>query len=250
MSVGNDEHERRRRRLIVNADDFGLSAGVNAGIIEAHERGIVTATSLMVRWPAAEQAATYARSHPRLDVGLHLDFGEWACCGGEWRALYEVVREDDVAAVTAEVERQLDRFRQLLGRDPTHVDSHQHVHRSEPARSIVATLACKLQIPLRHFTPGFEYQGDFYGQSETGESFPELVSADALITLLSKIEAGVTELGCHPARGHDFTSMYARERELEVDALSSPRVFHAIAESGIVLTRFSEVRDSSNNSKC
>ena len=52
------------RVLIVNADDFGLSAGVNRGIVEAHERGIVTSASLMVRRPAAREAADYARTHP------------------------------------------------------------------------------------------------------------------------------------------------------------------------------------------
>ena len=70
-----------KRFLIVNADDFGLSAGVNQGIIEAHERGVVTSASLMVRWPAAVAAAAYARSHPQLAVGLHVDLGEWAYRG-------------------------------------------------------------------------------------------------------------------------------------------------------------------------
>ena len=65
-----------QRYLIVNADNFGLSVGVNHGIIETHEHGIVTSASLMARWPAA--AAAYARAHPRLGLGLHLDIGEWA----------------------------------------------------------------------------------------------------------------------------------------------------------------------------
>ncbi len=54
------------RRLIVNADDFGLSAGVNEGIVEAHVSGIVTSTSLMVDRPAAAGAAGLAREHPAL----------------------------------------------------------------------------------------------------------------------------------------------------------------------------------------
>jgi predicted glycoside hydrolase/deacetylase ChbG (UPF0249 family) len=233
----------RCRRLIVNADDFGLSAGVNAGIIESHERGIVTATSLMVRWPDAKQAAAYARSHPRLDVGLHLDLGEWAYRDGEWRAVYQVVRDDDATAISKEVERQLHHFRQLMDRDPTHIDSHQHVHRDEPARSIVMRIARDLQLPLRHFSAGIEYEGGFYGQSDTGESFPELVSANALIVLLGRMRAGVTELSCHPARGHrDFTSVYSLEREFEVQALTSSRVRSALTEAGIVLTEFSEVQ--------
>ena len=65
------------RYLIVNADDFGQSRGINRGITEAHEQGIVTSASLMVRWPAAPEAAAYARSHGSLSLGLHFDFGEW-----------------------------------------------------------------------------------------------------------------------------------------------------------------------------
>jgi hypothetical protein len=77
------------RHLIVNADDFGQSVGVNRGIIEAHERGIVTSASLMVRWPSAQEAAAYARSHTSLSLGLHFDFGEWRYRDGNWWKLYE-----------------------------------------------------------------------------------------------------------------------------------------------------------------
>jgi predicted glycoside hydrolase/deacetylase ChbG (UPF0249 family) len=77
-----------KKILIVNADDFGLSAGVNAGIIRAHEHGIVTSASLMVRWPAAAAAAALTRSHPRLSVGLHVDLGEWIYENDRWRQVY------------------------------------------------------------------------------------------------------------------------------------------------------------------
>src|SRR5262245_55550677 len=103
------------RRLIVNADDFGLSPETNRGIITAHEGGIVTSASLMVRYPAAIEAADYARRHTRLGVGLHLDLGEWAFRGGEWVALYLVVAADDAGPVRAEAERQLAAFRDLVG---------------------------------------------------------------------------------------------------------------------------------------
>src|SRR5215469_18809273 len=125
------------RRLIVNADDFGQSAGVNRGIIEAFERGIVTSTSIMVRWPAAADAAQYARSHTQLSVGLHFEIGEWVFRQGEWIPLYEVVAKTDGVAVSEELSRQLSVFCDLVGRPPSHLDSHQHVHRSDPARSIM-----------------------------------------------------------------------------------------------------------------
>src|SRR5438105_15590886 len=107
--------------LIVNADDFGHSAPVNAGVIAAHERGIVTSASLMVRRPAAAGAAAYRGG---LDLGLHVELGEWSYRGGEWRGEGEV----DPAAIETEVRAQLAEFRRLTDREPTHLDSHQHVH--------------------------------------------------------------------------------------------------------------------------
>ena len=133
-----------RKRLIVNADDFGLSAGVNRGIIRAHEEGIVTSASLMVRYPAAAEAAEYARRRPALSVGLHLDLGEWVYRGGGWAAAYEVVPPSDAAEVAAEVAYQLRNFGRLVGREPTHLDSHQHAHRSGPLRTIAAETAARL----------------------------------------------------------------------------------------------------------
>src|SRR5262249_8159232 len=89
------------RSLIVNADDFGLTPRANPAVGMAHEQGMVTSASLMVRWPAAAEAAEYARQHPTLGVGLHLDLGEWVYRGGGWVARYEVVPADDAAAVAA-----------------------------------------------------------------------------------------------------------------------------------------------------
>src|SRR5512143_125956 len=133
-----------KRYLIVNADDFGLSAGVNRGIIRAHEEGILTSASLMVRYPAAAEAARYALEHPRLSVGLHLDLAEWVYRDDQWIPRYQVVATDSEAAVAEEVTRQHESFRRLLGRAPTHIDSHQHVHRNDPVRSVAGLLAQEL----------------------------------------------------------------------------------------------------------
>ena len=73
-----------QRYLIVNGDDFGQSPGINRGVIEAHENGIVTSASLMVRRPAARQAVTYVEDHREMSLGLHLDLGEWEYRAGEW----------------------------------------------------------------------------------------------------------------------------------------------------------------------
>src|ERR1043166_9167956 len=120
---------RPLRSLIVNADDFGASRGVNRGIIEAHEHGIVTSASLMVDGAAAAEAAEFARGTTDLGVGLHVELRRWRRGLPPWRG---------AALSTAgvrrharrELQRQLDRFRLLVGRDPTHLDSRSEEHTS------------------------------------------------------------------------------------------------------------------------
>src|SRR3954468_23808 len=91
------------RRLIVNADDSGRSPGINRGVIEAHARGIVTSTTLMVNLPWSEGAAALARTVPALDLGLHLSF----CYGPPLAGHSSLVGEDgrlqrDLARLAAE----------------------------------------------------------------------------------------------------------------------------------------------------
>lgn len=227
-----------RRYLIINADDFGLSAGTNAGIIEAHERGIVTSASLMVRQPAAEEAADYARKKSALSVGLHIDLGEWTMRGGEWVQGYEVVPHEAPGAVAREVARQLGEFRQLMHRDPTHLDSHQHIHRHEPVRDIVTALGAELRVPVRDFAPAIVYCGDFYGQGHKCAPFPEGISVANLLAIFQKLPPGVSELGCHPGADEDLDSAYRAERMTEVATLCDPRLREGLQAGGIHLVSF------------
>lgn len=235
--------ETDARFVIVNADDFGLSAGINRGIIGAHERGIVTSASLMVRWPDAEEAAALARSHPSLSVGLHLDMGEWIYRDGDWQPLYQVLPPDaGQRHFLDEARRQLDAFQTLLGRAPSHLDSHQHCHRDEPLRSIAIEMSRELRIPLREIASPAAYLGDFYGQCGKGESFPELVSAASLRGILAGLPPGITELGCHPAAALDFDSPYRQERLAEFAALCDPRLMETVSSEKLRLISFHEIR--------
>lgn len=227
-----------QRLLIVNADDFGQTAGINRGIIEAHERGIVTSTSLMVRGAAVAEAAAYAFGNPRLAVGLHFDLGEWTCQDGQWRQRYVVVPVDDAAAIRAELCQQLDAFRQLLGRDPAHIDSHQHVHREEPTRSIMQERAAALQVPLRHLSVHVCYCGRFYGQTKNASSLPEAISSESLSAILRGLPTGITELACHPGYADDLDSDYRVERTWEIAALCDPDVRETLAAEQIQLISF------------
>jgi chitin disaccharide deacetylase len=233
-----------RRVLVVNADDFGQSAGVNRGIVRAHEEGIVTSASLMVRHPAAAAAATYARGHATLGVGLHIDLGEWMYREGAWAAVYEVVRLEDTPAVAAEVERQLERFLALVGRQPTHLDSHQHVHLKPGVRAAVMPFAERLDVPLRSVTPGVRHAGEFYGQTSQGEHLPGAISVERLLSIVRALPPGITELGCHPGLADELVTMYHAERMEELEVLCDPRVRRAIADLAIDLRSFAAVAPS------
>ncbi|HWI22219.1 MAG TPA: ChbG/HpnK family deacetylase [Baekduia sp.] len=227
-----------RRGLIVNADDFGLSTGVNAGIIAAHERGIVTSASLMVDGRHASEAARYARTQGRLDLGLHIDLGEWRYRDQEWSPAYERVNTSDATAVGAEIERQLDLFVKLVGSFPSHLDSHQHVHLQEPAASIVAALGRRIGVVVRDRSEFVRYEGGFYGQTGKGEPWPDGITVQSLCAILRGLPAGVTELGCHPGLADASGSTYGAERDLEVSALCEPEVRALLDDHRVDLITF------------
>ena len=239
------------RRLIVNADDFGRSAAINRGIIATLEQGIVTSTSLMVRWPSSADAAAYARDRRDFGVGLHIDLGEWVYREGAWEPSYRVVSGTGAPAVAEEVERQLRSFQDLVGRNPTHLDSHQHAHRDEPTRTVVIELGRRLGVPVRHFSPAVRYCGAFYGQTDEGEALPDAVSVDALVRILKRLPPGISELCCHPG-ADDRETTYGRERAWESTTLRDPRVREAIVAEGIRLCSFidAQIREEDCAVRC
>lgn len=136
---------RPRVRLVITADDFGYCPRRDEGIVEAFLAGAVTSASLLVNGAAAESAAELARRH-QIPTGLHANLSEGRPVGPARRStssllspegfflgkmgFREAVAAGDVALsqVREELEAQLSRFQELLGRNPTHVDGHQHVH--------------------------------------------------------------------------------------------------------------------------
>ena len=134
-----------KRRLIVNADDFGRSSSINQAVIRAHREGVLTTTSLMVNEPACADAVDLARQNPRLGVGLHLTFlcghaalssdkipglvnsrGEFTNnpAGAGFRYFFQRgLREQ----LRSEMRAQFEKFR-ATGLELDHVNGHLHLH--------------------------------------------------------------------------------------------------------------------------
>ncbi len=228
--------------LIVNADDFGASMGINRGILEAHQRGIVTSASLMVNMPAAKEAALLSRDVPDLSVGLHVNFtneGEDA-----------VVDLADSNACGMELQRQFHQFNELMGRLPTHLDSHQNVHRRLHLLPHFLDLASQHGLPMREHSP-VRYFKKFYGQWDEGETHLEWISSENLLRMLAEeLHDGFTELGCHPGYFDPrFQSVYHIERETELQTLCDPAVRRQLAEWQVQVIRFGDVSALSRNSQ-
>jgi predicted glycoside hydrolase/deacetylase ChbG (UPF0249 family) len=231
----------RKRYLIVNADDFGYSKSVNRGVIEAHERGIVTSASLMIDQPGAVEAAEYARARPQLGAGLHAELDAWrvARIPRKGTARSSAALEQHVSA---QLERQLERFRSLVGREPSHLDSHQHRHLREGVRHVFESRAHELGVPLRRLDARVHFCGDFYGHDGRGRPEPTAITSASLAALLEKVDKGFTELCCHPGYPDDLDDWYRMEREQEVRALCDPAVREALAGLEIELCTFEAVR--------
>ena len=152
------------KRLVINADDLGLTGSVNRGIFETIDKGVVTSTSLLVNMPGCDDAIERLREwlthgDPNtLSVGLHFNIvagSPLASCATllngrrgflplpmlAWRALN---RRIDPRDVERELEAQLDRAKRLLGPHGmrvTHIDSHRHVHCLPPVLDVVTRTA-------------------------------------------------------------------------------------------------------------
>lgn len=153
------------RRLVVNADDLGLTAGVNDGIFDAHELGILTSASLFANAPATADAIRRARALPSIGIGAHLTLVDGTPTlppgrvpslvgdDGRFRASWKpfivacLQRRVSLVEVAQELTAQIERLRDA-GVALTHLDAHKHVHAYPPVFAVVARLAVRFGVPV------------------------------------------------------------------------------------------------------
>lgn len=264
--------------LVVNADDFGFTTDVNAGIVEAHRRGILTATTLMANGDAFDDAVRLAREHPSLDVGCHLMLVQGRSLARAGAPLPATV----AALLTALARRDFPVYEELAaqvervlraGIQPTHLDTHKHTHLAPPVLRAVARLSRKYGIrwvrrpfdfpmtAMRGRIPAAKQwtsralgglRGYFHrvltahGCRTTGHfagfQITGRLRTAELVELIGLLPPGSTELMVHPGYcGEALRGAVTRlkeSRELELAALVAPEVRAAVERGRVRLTDY------------
>ena len=268
------------RLLVVNADDFGFTPDVNAGIVEGHRHGILSATTIMANGAAFDDAVRLAREVPTLDIGCHLVLVSGrslangkplpATVGQLLAALArrEIRIYDELAAQVLAI--------QNAGIHPTHLDTHKHTHLAPPVLDAVARISQEFGIPWvrrpfdfpltalrgavprakrltsdalrllrRRFHRVLERRGCRTTDHFAGFQITGRFRAAELGALLGSLPPGSTELMCHPGRCTDALrnarTRLKESREHELEALLAPEVRQALDRNGIKLVSYREL---------
>lgn len=218
--------------LIVNADDFGSSKGINEGIIYCHNNGIVTATSVLVNRPLSKEAKDLPKLCPKLSLGLH----------------FEVIQDfTDRKDLEIELQKQWDEFIKITGQEPDHLDSHSpsykypkiHFHETPFAKPVFKAFAKKHHLHLRNCSGTFFIRHFMGLDSITKKATLDRISVNNLINILTNLKEGTTELMCHPGYvTPDLISSLRKQREIELRTLTDERVKKKLEELKIKLVNF------------
>jgi len=279
-------YDPRKKRLIVTADDFGLTAGVNRGIVRAHREGIITSASLMVTGSAFEQAVELARDNPRLDLGLHFNLTIGNPFSLASAMLRGRIRSSDVER---EFRSQVERA-QEAGVQISHIDGHKHVHALPRVLKVICKVAPEYGIrairAIRERVPGLlsllarntgnrgsilkQYCSGrvatavwaaasrsgairalispvrFYGMSQTG-----FLDITAFARIVPDIPVGISELMCHPGYCDEALlntpTRLLQQRERELELMLNPETRELLRAAGIELVSYKDLVESDEN---
>ena len=260
--------ERRRidspaaRAVIFNADDFGFTRDVNAGIIHCHEHGVLGSTTLMANGDAFDHAVRLAHENPTLDVGCHLVLvqGRSLLTGEPLPAtpsklIIALLRGSiDIAA---ELRAQVERI-QAAGLRPLHLDTHKHTHLHPEVFNQVVRVAQRYGIPFvrlpvdRSFkvgAPARSFQRRRLQRARlsstdhfTGFHLTGHLTVETMLAELHALGAGTTEFMCHPGFVSEelnaATTRLKQSRLREIEALTSPRVRAFLDEQHILVANY------------
>lgn len=260
------------RKMIINADDFGYSSGVNAGIIKAHQEGILTSTTLMGNMPGAEEAVRLAEENPKLGVGVHLVLttgepiknnsqlvdsqGKFFRLKDYKQARPKMTDSDIFDEWCAQIDYLLE-----LGLKPTHFDSHHHVHFFDENHEITFAIANKYNLNFRN-SFGTENFSELTFNS-VNDLLLDMMNTSAIrnmkkpytslkkdcleelqITIDKASQVEVVEMMVHPAFVDEElyqNSSFNIQRVREVEILTDPLVRDLVEKNQFKLVNFKTV---------
>ena len=252
------------KRLVINADDFGLTKGVSAGIAQAMLHGVVSSTSAMACRPGTGSDLEQWGDRLAGQIGVHLQLTDGEPCAdpsrirtlvnadGRFPRLRRDLKKMKTDEIRTEWHAQMEKML-AAGLKPSHLDTHHHVHKAPAAFEVYCEIAKTYDIPARTVSPWMTEQMRAEGITcaaycETGWHKRGL-TAEGLLGALEMAfdeygDQGAVELMCHPAFVDEelaCSSNYVEEREEELRLLCSPELMKLLRESGIEVIRVSDL---------
>lgn len=248
-------------KLLFNADDFGLSKGVNFGIIESFENGVVRSATMMAGMPGFDHAVALAKQHPALGVGVHLTLTTGNSVGGVYPTLTDAEEhffkqadwfdryhagQIDFEEVASEYEAQIQKCL-AAGLAIDHLDSHHHLHFLDGMLEVAMRLAQKYGLPLR-MQDRSKLAGPYTGLVSTDAFSDRFYGEEASIATLQQLlragGADSLEIMCHPAyvdAGLYEATSYNVKRIFELETLTGRPLEQLLAVHGAELINYRDL---------
>ena len=244
-------------KVIINADDFGLSESINDGIVHCFKQGIITSASLMVNTPYTEDAVSKIKENDLKNIGVHLNvtYGKpvlsdvptltesdgkfhYVCSLGYYARYEDCVRE---------LSAQIDKFLSF-GLTPSHIDYHHYLHQEPQIFKAYIEVAKKYNLPARAFgasarekivaagivtTDGFSY--DFHDYD---------ASSETLARVLEHFSGKVETLEIMATLGYvdDYTRTQSNYGYREVELEELQKAFDEGVFKGVQLISFNDLK--------
>ncbi|NQT22489.1 MAG: ChbG/HpnK family deacetylase [Candidatus Omnitrophica bacterium] len=261
------------KKLIINADDFGISESINKGIIDAYKKGTVSDISLMAEGDAYDHAVEVAKENGIRNIGVHIVLSSGESISDRyykfpWKSVLGMVKSSDLRN---RIKNQILTISNS-GFNLTHLDSHQHAHMWPSIMKVFVQLAKEFNIKFVR-NPGTEKIYDIFDLKDSlrtlclrgasafsknilvgagikcndyfcGHFYAGKLDKTRLLMMLSDMRDGVTELSCHPGYLTDEVSRkywWHSNCENELKALLDPEIQQAVKANNIELVSYADL---------
>lgn len=239
-------------KFIINADDLGLSHGVNQGILQAYQQGVVNSSSLMTNMPGFDAAIRMIKKHKLQNVGLHVNLTEGKSIltthnsittqhqdfYSDFSTLKQINQVEVYNEIVAQYQKALS-----AGICINHVDSHYHLHMNYSFQKAFIKFSNTYTLPLRKINYYTKYLNieslypsslnsfvgtylhrNYYTPYFTSDFFGDKVTKEHLMTLVDKYKGKAVEIMCHPGYVDEANGSYNQKREEELKLLCDPDI--------------------------